>query len=211
MEDTIYRITGTFSELQELLQSRFAMEEKAARFSVCLLIMEQQQIVDELSETYAALWYLNRNEHFATPIFKSRFSISLTDVKKNILDQIYIQFGGILIEGDALTFTTILSCLLAIYRSGTFIKKEECCVYYQALSWKATHASQEYFHVKDILPSVPEGVCRNLDLIEEGKWKCYSCHGENCSATAESFSVILNELCERNVLKEYNNMYQFVK
>lgn len=211
MEDTIYRITGTFSELQELLQSQFAMEEKAARFSVCLLIMEQQQIVDELSETYAALWYLNRNEHFATPVFKSRFSISLTDVKKNILDQIYIQFGGILIEGDALTFTTILSCLLAIYRSGTFIKKEECCVYYQALSWKATHASQEYFHVKDILPSVPEGVCRNLDLIEEGKWKCYSCHGENCSATAESFSAILNELCERNVLKEYNNMYQFVK
>ncbi|MBD5472615.1 MAG: hypothetical protein HDR20_06890 [Lachnospiraceae bacterium] len=211
MEDPIYRLTGTFSELQELLQSQFAMEEKAARFSVCLLIMEQHQMVDELSETHTALWYLNRHEHFTTPVFKSRFSISLTDVKKNILDQIFIQFGGILIDGDTLAFTTILNCLLVIYRSGTFIKKEECCVYYQALSWKATHASQEYFQVQDILPSVPENVCRHLDLIKEGKWKCYSCHEENCSATVESFSVILNELCERNVLKKYNNMYRFTK
>ncbi|MCM1136413.1 MAG: hypothetical protein NC400_12665 [Clostridium sp.] len=100
---------------------------------------------------------------------------------------------------------------MAIYRSGTFIKKEECYVYYHALNWKSTHASQEYFGIQDILPAGREGVCEHLDLIENGKWECHFCHNENCGATAEVFSAILHGLCERNVLKEYNNMYRFVK
>ena len=211
MEDTTYHLTGTLTELQELLQSQFGMEEKAARFSVCLLIMEQQQAVDKLNETHTAIWYLNSYEHFTTPIFKSRFSISFTDVKKNILDQIIIQFGAILVDGDVLAFATILSCLLVIYHSSTFIKGEECCVYYHALKWKATHASQEFFRIQDILPYTPEGVCEHVDLVKDGKWKCYSYQGANCNASEEFFSTILDGLCQRNVFSKYDNMYRFVK
>lgn len=210
MEHT-YHLAGTLSELQELLQSQFEMDKNTARFTVCLLLMEQQQIVDELNENHIALWYLNKQEHFTTPVFKSRFSISLTDAKKEILDRLVTQIGGFLIDGDALAFSNILSCLLAIYHSGTYIKDEECCVYYQALNWKATHVVQDYFHIQDILPHEVDGICCHLDFIKDGKWKCYSCHNEKCDATMESFRTILNILCKRNVFKEYNEMYRFVK
>lgn len=205
-----YRLTGTLTELQELLQSEFCMDEETAKFSICLLIPDQQQAVDTLNETNTALWYLNEHERFTTPIFKSRFSICFTDAKKIILDQLVIQFGGLLFDGDTLAFTTILSCLLALYRSGTYIKDEECCVYYQALNWKATHSSQDYFYPEEILPKSQENVCSHLDLIKDGKWKCSSCHREQCDITAKFFSDILDALCERNVLKNHNGMYRFV-
>lgn len=209
MEHT-YRLTGTLTELQEVLQSQFNMEEKNARFSVCLLILNQQQTVDELSEGNIALWYLNKHEHFTTPIFKSRFSICFTDAKKNILDQLAIQFGGLLFDGDTLAFSTLLSCLLALYRSGTYIADEECCVYYQALNWKATHSSQEYFHAQEILPENQGGVCAHLDVIKSSKWRCDFCHEEKCDANERKYSNILDNLCARNVLKKYNEMYRFV-
>lgn len=210
MEHT-YHLTGTLSELQELLQNQFDMDEKTARFSVSLLIMDQQQFVDELEETHTSLWYLDKHDHFATPIFKSRFSISFTDAKKNILDQLVIQFGGMLVDGDAFAFSTVLSCLLALYRSGTYIKDEECCVYYRALNWKATHGRQEYFRVADILPDNQEGVCCHLEYIKDHRWKCDFCHTEKCNITEDIFSKILDVLCERNVFKEYNGMYRFEK
>lgn len=209
--ERIYHLTGTFSELQELLQSEFDMKKDDARFSVCLLLMEQQPTVEALDEEMAALWYLNKQESFTAPIFKLRFSISLTDMKKALMDQLIIQFSGMLVDKDALTFTTIMSCLLAIYRSGTYIKDEECCVYYQALEWKSTHATQDFFKVEDILPKEPENVCLYLENIKNGTWKCFECHNEVCETSAEKYRYILDDLCRRNVFMERNNMYCFMR
>lgn len=195
-----YHIEGTFSKLQELMQSQFAMDQETAKFSVCLLIMDQQQFTKELDELHDSLWYLDKHEHFTTPVFKSRFSISFTDAKRNILDQLAVQFGGMLVDGDSFAFSTILSCLLALYRSSTFIKDDECCTYYQALNWKATHGKQEYFRVSDILPVDPENVCSHLDFIKDQKWKCCFCHAEKCSATDETFSTMLERL-RQNYIK----------
>lgn len=210
MERT-YRLTGSLSELQEILQSQFGMEEQTAKFSLCLFLMEQQQTIDEVSEKDTALWYMNENEHFTTPILRSRFSISFTDAKKNILDQLVIQFSGMLIDGETFAFSTIMSCLLAVYRSGTYIRKNECCVYYQALNWKVTHATQEYFRIQDIMPHNLENICSHLDLIRDERWECNTCNKEQCKATEDSYSYILDGLCERNVFVKYNEMYRFAK
>ncbi|MBC5744465.1 hypothetical protein FMM74_012950 [Lachnospiraceae bacterium MD308] len=207
----IYRLTGTLPELQEILQSQFGMEEKEAKFSVCLLLMEQQQTINEISDKDTALWYLHESEHFTTPILKSRISISFEDAKKNILDQLFIQFSGMLVDGESFAFTTVMSCLLAVYRSATYIQNRECCVYYQILNWKVTHATQEYFQVREIIPHNPEKVCSHLDLIKEGKWECNTCNNEQCNATVSSYSEILDGLCERKVLVKYNKMYRFAK
>lgn len=205
----IYHLNGSLLELQELLQEQFDMEEDVAKIAVCLLIKEQQA-VNEFNESEAALWYLEKREHYAAPIFKTRCSISLTDAGKALLEQLIVQFGGWLVDGDTLAFSTILNCLVAVYRAGTYIKAEECCVYYQALGWKATHASLEYFKVDDILPHVDEG-CTHLDYIQEGKWKCWFCQGENCAARSDSFRAILDGLCERKVFAEFNGMYRFTR
>lgn len=210
----IYHLDGTFPELEELLQSQFNMTENVAKFSICLLLTEQQQALNELAESndpHTALWYLNKHEYYTTPIFKSRFSISLTDSKKALLEQLAVQFSGLLIDGDTLAFSTILSCLLAIYRNVTYIKDEECCVYYQALYWKTTHIGQEYFTVQDILPNNIDNVCKYLEFIQDGKWKCNSYHNEKCNRVIEVYNIILNKLCEKNVFIKYNEMYRFTK
>lgn len=207
----VYHLNGTPLDLQEILQSQFSMDEEAAKFSVCLLLSEQQQTLNEISDFDTELWYMRKQERYTTPVLNSRFSISLTDVKRNLLDQLAIQFAGILIDGDSLAFSAIVGCLLAVYRSGTYIKDEECCVYYQALEWKKTHVSQEYFRIQDIFPHCIEAVCCHLDRIRDGKWKCDFCHEEKCGADIDPYRRILEGLCQRNVLIEYNGMYRFAK
>lgn len=206
----IYHLSGSLSELQELLQGQFEMEEDVARLAVCLLVKEQQQAANGLNESEPELWYFEKKEHYAAPIFKTRYSICFTDARKALLEQLIVQFGGWLVDGDTLAFSTILNCFLAVYRAGTHIRKEECCVYYQALGWKATHASLEYFKIDDILPR-GDGNCLYLDYIQEEKWKCYSCHGEKCAAQMDFFRVVLDGLCERKVFAEFNGMYRFTR
>lgn len=206
----VYHLNGSLSELQEILQGQFDMGEDVAKLAVCLLVREQQQTVNGLNESETELWYFKKGERFTAPIFKTRYSVSLTDARKDLLEQLIVQFGGWLVDGDTLAFSTILSCLLAVYRAGTHIRKEECCVYYQALGWKATHASLEYFKIDDIMPH-GDGPCSYLDKIQEEKWECYSCHGEECTVRADSFRVILNGLCERKVFVEFNGMYRFTR
>ncbi|WP_300563843.1 hypothetical protein [uncultured Acetatifactor sp.] len=206
----VYHLNGSLSELQEILQGQFDMGEDVAKLAVCLLVREQQQTVNGLNESETELWYFKKGERFTAPIFKTRYSVSLTDARKDLLEQLIVQFGGWLVDGDTLAFSTILSCLLAVYRAGTHIRKEECCVYYQALGWKATHASLEYFKIDDIMPH-GDGGCSYLDKIQEEKWECNSCHGEECTARADSFRAILNGLCERKVFVEFNGMYRFTR
>lgn len=98
--------------------------------------MEQQNNSTLYTDTAedTALWYLHKaTEPFQSPIFKTRYSISFTELKKSLAEQFFLQFGAILDGGDKLTASAVLSCLLAIYRSSTRIKDHECCVYYQAL------------------------------------------------------------------------------
>lgn len=206
-----YHLEGTLNELQDILQNQFDLDESKARFYMCILLMDQQQFMCEFSDMQSALWHLKSNTKYTTPILKSRFSICFTDLKKKLLDQLFVQFGGMLIDGDAFAFSTVISWLLAIYRSCTYIKKTECCVYYQALSWKAIHPSQEYFGVKDILPNVSDETCCHLDYIHDKKWKCFYCHNDKCSITEGKCQSILTELCKRNVFIECNGMYRFSK
>lgn len=210
MERT-YRLTGTISELQELLQSQFDMDEEQAKCSICLLLMEQQPTVEALDEKQMALWYLGEQEKFTTAVLGSRFSISLTDTGKALLDQIITQFSSMLVDREKFAFSTVMSCLITLYRSATYIKDEECCVYYQALKWKSTHVTQDFFDVRSILPNEPDNVCAYLENIKEEKWKCYDCHDEKCGSSKERFINILDGLCERNVFKKRNEMYCFVR
>lgn len=209
-----YKITGTPNELRKLLVSEFSIEEKCADFFVAILLMEQQNNSTLYTDTAedTALWYLHRaTEPFQSPIFKTRYSISFTELKKSLAEQFFLQFGAILDGGDKLTASAVLSCLLAIYRSSTRIKDHECCVYYQALRWKATHPTQEYFSVDELMPNSNEGVCLYLDRIRDGKWSCDWCRQECCTVSKDNFCRVLEELEDRKVFVKFNDMYRFEK
>ena len=135
-----YRLTGTLPELQNLLQKEFKMSPQSAKLAACLLILEQRP-EDETEENQSALWFLREHDQYATAILQTRYSISLTEARKNIIELLIFQFAGILLDNDSFAMTTILNCLWSVVKAGTHIQDNECCAYYQALKWKAIHGS----------------------------------------------------------------------
>ena len=111
-----------------------------------------------------ALWFLREHDQYATAILQTRYSIALTEARKNIIELLICQFAGILLDNDSFAMTTILNGLWSVVKAGTHIQDNECCAYYQALKWKAIQPTQEYFTIDDILPNEPDRVCVHLDL-----------------------------------------------
>ena len=89
-----YRLTGTLPELQNLLQKEFKMSPQSAKLAACLLILEQRP-EDETEENQSALWFLREHDQYATAILQTRYSISLTEARKNIIELLIFQFAGI--------------------------------------------------------------------------------------------------------------------
>lgn len=204
-----YRLTGTLPELQKLLQKEFAMGAQAAELATCLLILEQKS-EDETDESQAALWFLKAHDQYATNILQTRYSISLTEARKSVIELLALQFAGILLDKDSFAMTTILNCLWSVVKAGTRIKDNECCSYYQALKWKATHPEQKYFTISDILPNEPDKICVHLDSLCDKRWTCMECHKEICTTSKEKVEIVLQALCNRNVFQKFNDMYRFV-
>lgn len=201
-----YRLTGTLPELQKLLQQEFDMDFQEAKFAACLLALEQISEKDEIDEEQAALWFLQDSDEYATAILQTRFSISLTDACKNLIGQLATPVLEILTGLDSFTIINVLACVGAIVSAVTYIKDNECCAYFQALKWKAIHPSEKYFMLDEIFPNTPDGFCLYLN---SEKWTCTKCHKEICEMDKTTFKQILDELCDRNVFKKFNNMYQF--
>lgn len=209
---TIYHMTGTPQELKDILMSEFAMENNTAAFSVALLLAESIQAREMPTEQNAAIWYLDQTaDQYSSPIFHTRFTIFIDDAKKSLLEQLGVQFIQVVASDDLQVISIVLNCLIALVRNVTHIKKEECCVYYQALRWKTTHPNDEFFSVKDILPFDNNHQCTNVDKVQNGAWTCEHFNKENCRINESAITVILDELCERKVFKKFNGDYKFVK
>ena len=207
-----YHMTGTPRELKDILMSEFAMDEGMAAFSVALLLTESIQAREMPTEQNAAIWYLNQDAaQYSSPIFHTRFSISLDDAKKSLLVQLGVQFVQSISSGDIQVVGTVLNCLIVLIKSVTHIRKDECCVYFQALRWKATHPNDEFFSVKDILPFDNNHQCTNVDKVQDGTWDCVYFKKEDCKVDEAALTLILDGLCGRKVFTQFNGNYKFVK
>lgn len=121
-------------------------------------------------------------------------------------------FSTIIFKHEPLDLTVLFKCLLAVVRSGTHIADNECCVYYQALQWKVSNPTREWFSVNDIFPHEDgrDGrICAHLDSLIDKKWTCRYCHDEKCTSSEQIFESILDSLYKRKVFCKTNNMYKF--
>lgn len=205
-----YNLIGTPEELVKLLQKEFEMQEQKATFYVTLLLSGENIASASEESSDLTLWYVNQDTpQYQTPILNSRINISFTELKKSFAEALFDQFAAVLDGSDKITATLIFSCLKALYKSGTYVKEHQCCAYYQALLWRATHGGSEYFSVDDILPSGNEGYCLHLAELRSDKWECHHCHSEKCCINKETFSKIVLQLVDSHVFAEYNSMYRF--
>lgn len=208
-----YRLTGTPYELQKLLEDQFSADNEEAKLATYLLIAEQQDYSeDEHIELDSSLWYAEPQDNFTAPIFQTRYCISFSDLKLNLIFELSHVFSTIIFKHEPLDLTVLFKCLLAVVRSGTHIADNECCVYYQALQWKVSNPTREWFSVNDIFPHEDgrDGrICAHLDSLIDKKWTCRYCHDEKCTSSEQIFESILDSLYERKVFCKTNNMYKF--
>lgn len=206
-----YHINETIEDTKRILQNEFEMKEISADLLILINITEKHTNFGD-RDTSEGLWDLIDQKRFSTPIFKSRISISFTEIQKDIVNE----FVGLILSAFAygnenngeiefkklvsnLMLNLVLACLQSLIKNSTYIKPNECCVYYQALNWVAAHPHQNIFTVEDILPKPKDKICEHLDLIRNHRWICRSCHEEFCGATKSSFTTSLNQMCERHV------------
>lgn len=209
MENVIYHIDGTTDELKDTLQREFGMNENAAKLFVFLSLSEKEDDIPEITEDKSALWYLNEEEKYTTPIFRTRFSIS---VKQPVIDLISFIAPIVtpILNGQKVSLLgVIVPSMIAVCRNVTYINKKECCVYYLALDWKKNNPSAEFFEAKEIMPKANENVCLHLEEIKAKKWNCDYYHEEECEATEGRFTMILDSLCEKNVFEKRDQLYGF--
>lgn len=203
----VYRLTGTPLELQKILQNEFSVDKQYAKFVVRVLLTEQQP--EQRDEQLDALWFLKNEGSYTAPIFNTRYTISFSDTRKMFLLQLAAIFTDIIVDKEPNVISIVVECILSIAQVVNHIGDNECCVYYQALNWRALNPQKEYFTVEDIYPNDPENVCEHLDMLNDEKWGCAYCHNEKCGISIEDFEKIIEELCKRNVFDKCNNMYKF--
>lgn len=207
-EDRKYHLTGTLEELQNILQTEFSMEADVAKFTISILTvkdeMNQAQDSDEM-----ALWYVGqKTDPYATPFLDSRFSISFSEVGKDIMGQLFLQFGAGLLTGSGLPIVSFaLSCIASLVKHSTYIKPDECCPYYCALKWRATHQSQSLMSVSDLIPKVT--TCSYLDKIHEEQWSCPYCRDDKCEVTEKYFNTVIRRLADKDVFEFIGDLFRF--
>lgn len=207
-----YTLDGTKEEIEKILQTQFNFDKKLSEFYFYMLLPYQEIQKENLGDEIPDLFYLSEKNIYATPVFKTRFSISFSDIEKDLLILIFMQASELLITKDFNVFSIIIECLIWLFRNGTRIQDHECCPYYQAIKWKSIHRNSDYFSVKDIMPISDDNTCIYLDCINDKKWKCDKCQKDSCTASKEHFIDILNELCKRKVFVESKeNLYRFSK
>lgn len=203
-----YHLTGTPEELQNILQNEFSMEADMAKFAVAVLTTQ-----DEMNETQdfedLSLWYMGqKTEPYATPLLDSRFSISFTEVGKDIIEQLFLQIGAGILTGTGLPIVSlVLSCIASIVKHGTYIMPDECCPYYCALKWRTEHPSQSYMSVQELVPRT--ATCQYLDKIREGQWSCPYCRDDKCEVTNGYFDAQIRKLADRDVFEYSGDLFCF--
>lgn len=207
-----YTLDGTKEEIEKILQTQFNFDKKLSEFYFYMLLPYQEIQKENLGDEIPVLFYLSKKNKYTTPVFKTRFSISFSDIEKDLLCSIFVQASELLIKKDLIVFSIIIECLIWLFRNGTHIQDYECCPYYQAIKWKSIHRNSDYFSVKDIMPMSDDKNCIHLDCINDKKWKCDYCENDTCNVSERYFSDILDKLCDRHVfIKNKENLYRFSK
>lgn len=203
-----YHLIGTQEELKNILQNEFSVEADVAEFCTTVFTMESETSQATQNADDFALWRMESVDSFATPFFKLRFSISFTEVGKEILEQLFLTLGTETIMGTTLSkIPFFLSAAVSLVKHSTYINDDECCPYFCAINFRLKHPSQPYMSVEELLPH--SSTCNFLDKIHAGKWKCNCCQNDNCTATKEYFKEKINKLADRDVFEFANEWFRF--
>lgn len=211
-----YIISGTVDQIVNSLVNDFKIEEDIARFIVRISTEadNNQKMIDEDS---LDLWYLNPKIPSTTPIFNTPFSISFTNLKKEMAEILFLVVGNYVFKRDAVEAGQqfVLDFLIALWRSTTRIKESQRCVYYRIIDVLKT-SNTDYFCLEDVIPYDESQELHESQRLHECNrkpetWRCHKWHNEICQLTKKDIQDILKELVEKGVLKDNVGTWSIIK
>ncbi len=200
-DDKEYIISGTADQIVNCLVEDFGHTEDFSRFYIRI----SKEIDSNLnaSDDDLNLWYLNCQAPSTTPVLTPPFSISYTELKKEIAQELYKMFGSYLISGDeriaGLQF--VWAFLRALWKTTTRIEKKNLCVYYCIVEFLKSNGDIP-FTLDDVIP-YDEVTYRDGQYEcnrHPSSWICPHCHADICRLNKTEISKILENLTKQGVL-----------
>lgn len=203
--ERIYNISGTYDELQVILEKEFSLSSETAKVTAMVLVLEQRQEQETEQLEEDTLWFLNdRKVEYQSHIFSTRYTISFSQTVLDILDDLSVPGILALVGKEELTvISSFLYVIKSFLKNVRHIEDTECCIYYQTLKYLKAHKSQ-WFSEKEIMPDLDkEQICIHLDK----DWKCeFRCGDtcERCNIQIEDVKKMLDNFCKDSVMEPNN-------
>lgn len=195
-----YRITGTPEEICNILQSEFLMHKDLAKFVASTLISnaaneDEKEAINENAEN----WWFSTDTAYTSIFLNSRYTISITKLKKEILGKLFIVFGVFATKREWTMVSAIFELMVSSYESFGYLEDYEWCIFKGAYEL----SKRGYFSASNLMEKYKgtEGICLFLDK----EWNCSWRQNEECGLTEKKIEEILNELCGKELLKKIDD------
>lgn len=196
-----YIISGTVDQIVNCLVEDFGHTEDFSKFYI--RISKEIDSNLNITDDDLNLWYLNCQAPSTTPVFTTPFSISYTELKKEIAQELYKMFGSYVLTGDARVagLQFVWSFLGALWRTTTRIEEKNLCVYYCIVNFLKSNGDIP-FTLSDVIPynEVTYRDGQNECNRRPSSWKCPYCHEDICLLSETEVNEILKKLTELGVL-----------
>ncbi len=201
-----YIISGTADQIVNCLVEDFGHTEDFSKFYI--RISKEIDSNLKVTDDDLNLWYLHSQTPSTTPVLTTPFSISYSELKKEMAQDLYDLFGSYLFSGDAriagLQF--VWAFLGALWKTTTRIEKKNLCVYYCIVEFLKSYGDIP-FTVADVIPydEVAYRDGQNECNRHPSSWNCPYCYADICRLDGTEVSEILENLAKLGVLS-HNNM-----
>lgn len=208
--EQIFNLSGSYDELQTILENEFKLSSDAARVAVSTFIYAQNQSEDHTRLMEDTPWFLDANQDgYQSHIFSTRYTISFSQAMLDVVDDLVVPIVlAVCDAGELAALEGVLCSVKALVKNVRRIKDNECCVYFQILQYLRKH-SAKWFSVEHVIPDIGnECICINLDK----EWRCkFRCNEQHCNIQSEDVKDILQKFCDDNVMEmnEERTLYKF--
>lgn len=200
--DKKFTLSGTYDELNCILQEEFGLSENASKVATDLFVFEQNKELDLSESELDELWSFNgTGATYETRIFNTRFTINLTQSMLNAFDDLFIPVATSMVGLPSFSALEALFIGVKALAKNTYkIQNMEYCVYCQMLNYIEAH------NTKWISPAnaMPDCTHENICLYLDNDWGCpfrCGCAHENCKIKLADVETIMRTLCDNNVIR----------
>lgn len=196
-----FELKGTLEGMNSILQKDFDMSQGEARFFVYILINRSK--TSNIDKKEVDEWYLNQEEKYTGRGFNTHYSISFTNIKKELCHKAYIFLFNFFFCKDFSIFQLGIELLYVVCEAIQHIEDEDYCVFSRIIELNIGNKGK-LFSYDEIVTSNKEQKC---DFQDEN-WRCpYLREYDECINSTAQIALSLERLEKKDVIKKVGSFW----